>query len=132
MASQNPLDRPGGLAASADLSTKQYLFVKVDGDYTVGVCDTDGEFAIGVLQNEPGSGEAATVECAGISKVVAGEAITAGQFVGTDANGKAKVVEATNTGADTGDWALGVCVQGAGSDEIASVKLGFAHRVEAL
>lgn len=131
MASQNPLDRPGGFSASADLSAKQYYFVKISGDYTVDVCSVDGEFAFGVLQNEPASGQAATVECTGISKVVAGEALTAGDLVGTDANGKGKIVEASNTGADIGDWAIGVCVQGAGADEIASVKLGISHKVEA-
>lgn len=131
MASQNPLDRIGGLSASADLSAKQYYFVKIDGDYSVGLCDTDGEFPIGVLQNEPTSGQAATVEMAGATKVVAAEALTAGDFVGTDANGKAKIVQSTNTGADIGDWLVGIVIEGAGADEIATIKLGFAQRVEA-
>lgn len=131
MASQNPLDLPGGLVASEDLSTKQFYFGKIDGDYSVALCDTDGELPIGVIQNKPGSGEAVTIECTGVSKVVAGEALTAGDLVGTDANGKGRKVEATATGADTGDWAIGICVQGAGLNELASVKLGISHLVTA-
>jgi hypothetical protein len=131
MASQNPLDRPGGLTAAADLSSAQYLFVKPSGEYGVDVCSVAGEFAIGVLQNKPVSGGAATVECTGVTKLVAGEALAAGDLVGTDANGKGKVVEATATGADVGEWAFGVCLEPAGADEVASVKLGINHLVTA-
>lgn len=131
MAWEVPSFVPGGLTASATLASKQFYWVKVSGDNTVAVCDADGEFAIGIVQNNPAANEGASVEMNGVSKLLFGEAITAGQFVGTDNAGKGKRVEITNTGADVGDWALAVCLEGAGSDEYGTVKLLVGMRVEA-
>lgn len=132
MASQNPLFRPGGFTADADLSSDQYKFVKITGNYQVGLCDSAGERPYGVLQNKPNaSGAAATIERSGISKVVAGETIVANDLVGTDANGKAVKVEATATGADLGVWAVGVAIEGGSADTVIAVQLGVDHLVTA-
>ena len=121
-----------GISASPDLSSKQFYMVYLASATQVTLPDgSASEVPIGVLQNEPSSGYAATVECGGISKVVAGETIAAGDLVGTDNAGKAKKVEASNTGADIGDWAIGICIEGGDAGELIAVKLGISHRVEA-
>ncbi|MGA1628381.1 MAG: hypothetical protein ACO330_06150, partial [Aquiluna sp.] len=69
---------PGQVAtftAAADLSAKQYYFVKITADNTVNVCAAVTDIPIGVLQIAPASGEAASVMLYGISKVSANEAI---------------------------------------------------------
>lgn len=103
------------LVAADDLSANQYHFVKVNADGQVELA-SDGEAALGVLQDKPGeatgvAGEAAAIRVYGVTKVVAGEAITAGNEVACDANGKAKV-------ADSGDRVLGVALIGGDADEI--------------
>lgn len=130
MAYEQPLFKPTGLVADADLSAKQFYFVKVTGAGQVGVCSVDGELALGVLQNKPISGGAATVESDGITKMVASEAISAGQLVGTANDGRAKVVDMTSTGADLGDWAIGVALDTVTvANQIVTVKLGLNYRV---
>lgn len=127
MARMNDIFTVPGLLAGADLSTKQFYCVKMSStDNQVALCDTQGQPFIGVLQNKPNaSGEAAEVMALGISKVECGEALTAGQYWGTDANGAAVSIETTNTGADLSDFAMGVVIEGAGSGELATVTVGF-------
>ena len=75
------------LDAATDLSGKQYHFVTPDADSKFGICTAgDGGW---VLQNKPEAGKAATVQKGGITRVVAGDAITAPAYVTSDANGKA-------------------------------------------
>lgn len=78
------------LAAGADLSGSQYHFVKesTTADDTV-ILSTVGASAIGVVQNKPTSGQAATVMLDGVSKVVAGGTVTRGDLIDSDANGAA-------------------------------------------
>lgn len=84
------------VTASSDLSTKQYLFVKIDGQKTVGVAGA-GEAIDGVLQNKPISGQAATVWGPGsLSKVYSSAAIAAGAFVTPAASGKAVTAASGN------------------------------------
>lgn len=84
--------------AGADLSASQYRAVKVNSAGQVVLCGA-GETAIGILQNRPASGKVATVMVAGVSKMVAGAPIAAGDLVASDAAGKAKVASkaVTNT-----------------------------------
>jgi hypothetical protein len=92
---------PGQVAtftAAADLSAKQYYFVKITADNTVNVCAAVTDIPIGVLQNAPASGEAASVMLYGISKVSANEAIAVASNIGTGDDGQADVVAA---GTDT-------------------------------
>lgn len=117
---------PGALAA-ADLSSNQFYFVKkntTNNQYAL--CDTDGEVIHGVLQNKPSAaGNAAEVRTSGITKITAGEALTAGNHVGTDSAGKAKIIETTNTGADVGDYVIGVVEEGAASGALATITIGL-------
>ena len=131
MAWQVPGFLPGDLVAAEDLSSRQFRLVRMASDNAVELADTEGGFAIGILLNAPAAGAAAAVEMAGISRLVAGEALVAGQFFGTDAQGRGRAVEATATGADLGDWILGTVVEGAGgAGGIATVKLlSPMHRV---
>jgi hypothetical protein len=126
MAFEAPLFMVPGQVAAADLSAKQYYCVKKNTtDNQVALCSVDGEIFLGVLQNKPTSGIAASVMAAGVTKVLAAETLTAGDYWGTDNAGKARIVEKTNTGADIGDYAAGVVLQGAGAGELASVTVGL-------
>lgn len=90
----------GFLKAAADLRTKQYYFVKVDGNGDVVLCGA-GESALGVLQNDPNTSEACDVMVFGITKVVVSGALNAGDPIASDASGKAKAAVAGKT--DTSD-----------------------------
>jgi hypothetical protein len=94
MSTQVPQNIPG-LTASADLSAKQYHFVEVSGVRTVASCNATTDVALGVLQNDPISGGAATVAVGGTSKVVAGGAITAGARIAPKADGRAQTAVST-------------------------------------
>lgn len=75
--------------AGADLSAKQFFFVKLGTTAKEVVVCGDGEEAAGVLLNSPASGEAATVAYAGRVMVEAGAAVTANGNVASDAAGNA-------------------------------------------
>ncbi len=83
----------GSFKAESDLSTKQFHIVKMSPTMGVGyvkVASSSTDLAIGVLENKPeGAGWPAEVVVLGESKLVAGTAITAGQFVGADGDGHA-------------------------------------------
>ena len=75
--------------ASADLSALQYNPVSL-GSSGVAAIAAATTRAIGVLQNKPLSGEAATVRILGMTKAVAdgsGTAIAAGDYVGPNSAG---------------------------------------------
>ena len=86
-----------GLPGSADPNTgKQYCFVKVTGAHQVGLCTAATDVIAGILQNKPQNvGMAATIGFAGISNVIAGAAVNAGDKVAPDGSGRA-VTDATN------------------------------------
>lgn len=92
--------------AGADLSTKQFHIVELTGQDTVNVCDAATDKPLGILQNKPKVGEAAIVRVWGISKVVAGDVLTAGADYGTSAAGQA-VAKVT-----AGDLVLGRVLEG--------------------
>lgn len=118
MSYQVPGFKPGVLTASADLSAKQWLFVKVSGAGTVTVCAASTDVPVGVLQNKPTSGQEAEIDMDGITKVVAGAAVSAGAEVMSDANGKAI------TAATAGNRIAGVALSAAGgAGEIIAIKL---------
>jgi len=104
----------GFMTAAADLSGSQYRIVKVTADKQVNLGSSAGETVLGVLQNDPKSGEAALVRTGGVSKVVAGGTLSAGDKVQTDANGAAIT-------ALTGDFTVGQVLIGAASGEIATI-----------
>jgi len=86
-----------GLSAAADLDgasggAKQYIVVRLAAATTVNICSevlVAGALKspLGVLQNKPKSGEAATVTCLGLSKVRGGGTVTAGAFIAHNSSG---------------------------------------------
>lgn len=120
MAIEGALQLIPGLKASADLSAKQYYGVKMSGDLTVDVCAAVTDLVVGVLQGTPVSGQAADVAFSGVTKMLAGGTITAGQLVGVTNAGKAVAIVA---GTDTTQYVLGRCLIGGADGERISVLL---------
>lgn len=109
----------GTLKASVDLSADQYHFAAISGTGTVGLCGA-GATAIGVIQNKPVSGDAVELDCDGVTKVVAGAAITPGTEarVMSDSTGRAI------TAATTGSKILGIALEAAtAAGQLIAVKL---------
>lgn len=104
----------GNFTASADLSAKQYHFVKMSGNNTVTVCAAITDVPIGVLQNTPSSGQAASVCLFGITKVVADGTLAAGNLIGTSADGQADAIAA---GTDTTVYTMGIALNAAAAGE---------------
>lgn len=79
-----------GMLSLADNSANQFKFMKVT--TTSGNVDlntSSGGACIGVLQNKPTAATEADVNTAGVSKVVAGAAVTVGDLIMSDASGRA-------------------------------------------
>lgn len=87
----------GQFIAAADLSAKQFYFVKLSAANTVDVCSAVTDKPIGVLQNTPTAGQSAEVVLFGISKVSADGNTVAGNSLGTSADGQAAVYTFTDT-----------------------------------
>ncbi len=78
----------GNALATTDLSLAQYCFVKlVSGGVTTPV--NSGEFAFGVLQNNPKLNESANIRFVGITKIVLGATVADAGLVQTDNQGHA-------------------------------------------
>lgn len=112
MAYEGPQIKLPGLTASADLSAKQYYFVKMSGNNTVTVCAAATDKPIGVLQNAPVSGAEAEVCCIGVTKVSSDAALTAGNLIGTSGDGQA---DAKTPGTDTTEYTVGSVIVGSGA-----------------
>lgn len=77
------------MKAAADLSSYQYHFVYVSAARTVNVAGDNGA-VYGILQNDPdAAGKPAEVMVYGISNVIAGDTVTYGNRLGSDASGHA-------------------------------------------
>jgi hypothetical protein len=116
MAVELPL-LPWTLTAGEDLTGAQFRFVTLDtvADETVYQAGA-GEPAVGVLQNNPDITEDCNVMTLGVSKVLVGTTVTAGEAVSSDANGKARPA----TGSDS---ILGYTLHAANAGEYASILL---------
>ena len=101
------------LVAGADLSSKQYTFVKLNssGEAIAAAAATD--IPVGVLQNAPIAGQEAEVLIVGGTKVVAGAAIAEGAQLGTSATGKAVALVA---GTDTTKYVVGTLLTESAAD----------------
>ena len=108
--------------AGADLSAAQYKFLESNSSGTVTVTNSAGEYVLGVLQNNPASGNAATVAIFGISKVVLGGTVAINDQISTDASGRA-------IAATTGHKIVGIAIKGGAVGEIGSVLLRPAPNV---
>lgn len=129
-------EMPGKLASyvsESDLTSKQYYFVKKGtAANSIVVCTAAGEQSIGIVQNNPNVGEAASVMWDGLSKCVAGTTIADGDLITPDSAGKAGVAVKgkvnTSDGGSAADPLLGSYVAGsaeggAAAAEIFSVRL---------
>ena len=116
------------IPAGADLSAKQYTFVKISGTGVVAVA-ADTDVPIGILLNDPASGETAAVAVSGICKLKASAAITAGAVIGTAAAGTAVT---RTVGTDTTKYILGRAITAAGaSGDIITVAVDCASPARA-
>jgi hypothetical protein len=114
-----------GVVAADDLSANQFRFVRVKNIAVVPGTRNGleiesvaslGDQAVGVLQNKPLAGEAATVAITGsVTKVIASVAITAGADVSAAADGRATT---SNT------YVVGTCLTAStAANEVISVYL---------
>jgi len=92
----------------------QYHFVKLVGSETINICDTQGEKAIGVAQEELTASDATNsrignVQILGVSRVIAGAAITEFANVTVGADGRAEP-------AILGDVVVGIAMNAAAAD----------------
>ena len=102
------------LVPATDFSEKQYTFGTCDADGKL-VTPAAGVLACGVVQTPGIAGEPCNVMTSGVSFIIFGGTVAAGDAVGTDANGKA-VKASTGT-------AMGVCLVGGAAGEIGSILL---------
>lgn len=109
------------LEAAADLSNNQYYAVKVDSNGKAALAGA-GENAVGILQDVPSQGQAATVMVLGTSKVIYGATVTAGQKLMVDTNGKA--VPYAAPGAGVTNHVIGIALSSGQADEEGTILLG--------
>ncbi len=94
--------------AGADLSSKQYHFVKLSGGNVV-ACSAATDKAIGVLQNAPTANQNATVMSIGVTKVSGDAALAVADLIGPSADGQA---DAKVPGTDTTEYIHGQVLEG--------------------
>jgi hypothetical protein len=92
------------LPAGADLSAVQYTFVKLNSSGQAVACAATTDRPVGVLQNKPVSGAAATIMVSGITKLQGDADLTKGNAIGTSADGQAA---AYAYGTDTTKYIVG-------------------------
>lgn len=107
MAYEGPQIKIPGLIAGEDLSSKQYHFVKMSANRTVVACSGLTDVPVGVLQNAPTSGQAAEVTAIGVTKIVGDADLSAGNAIGTSADGQA---DAKAIGTDTTQYVCGIVI----------------------
>ena len=136
-------DYPGGIAGE-DFSTAGALTGYSGGQYLIvafsGVEDTFVHYQnnypitdqppMGVSQNNPINASQLAVRCLGRSKLVAGSGgLAVGDLVGSDTAGRGVKKRPSQTGANLGDWVIGVCSHAAAVGEVAGVELIRAYQV---
>lgn len=116
--------------AAEDLSNDQYRIV-VLASGKVRRPDGATEVGLGVLQNAPGSGEAASVMLIGKSKIVFGETVAENEWIKLEYVGVADAGKGMD--ADVAlDLAIGRCIVGGAEDELGEILLsGAVHQVNA-
>lgn len=113
------------LVAGADLSAKQYHFVKINTDGLAVLCDAATDKPIGVLQNNPKSGQEGSVVVVGGTKIVASASLDEGTLIGTTNASKAG---AKTPGTDTTNYVVGTVILAAGADnQIATAVVNCAN-----
>jgi hypothetical protein len=100
------------LVAAADLSAKQYHFVKLNASGEAAAIAAITDIPIGVLQNAPLAGQEAEVLIVGGTKLVAGEAVTLPAFLSVTTAGKADKIATS----DTTQFVVGQAITAGGAD----------------
>lgn len=114
------------LVAGEDLSAKQYHFVKIDNGTGKAVAVSGAtDRPIGVVQNNPSSGQEAEVLISGGTKIKAGGSASAGQalFASASATGVTLAFGTTASAA----YAVGTWVTAGASGEIATAVINCAN-----
>lgn len=120
---------------NGDGATGQYLFVALNGTEDTFDLYTNNHAAsnrrpLGVSQNDPKSAGELSVMLLGRTKIVAGSGgIAIGDEVGADSAGRGVKKSATQTGAQLGDWVMGVCVCAAAAGECGAIEMVGGYRV---
>lgn len=114
----------GNLTAAADLSAKQYHFVKLASATTVNVCTAVTDVPIGVLQNTPASGGAAEICLFGISKIVADATLAAGNVIGSSADSQAQPL---TVGTETTVYTCGQAITAASAGETSTAFINISN-----
>ena len=110
--------------------TSQFLAVKCNGTANTHVtCTAASDRPSGISQNNPASGAALQVRALGVTKWVAASTVSPGDEVGTDTQGRCAKRDVGITGADIGDYAMGLVLEGAAVGELATVLLTGPYRV---
>lgn len=97
MATDSPVVLQRTYTAGADLSGQQYRFVKMNTSGAIVPIAAVTDRPLGVLQNNPASGQAAVVMSIGITKLYAGGNITPSDGISTSAAGLALTVNLAAT-----------------------------------
>lgn len=107
----------GTLVADADLSTNQFHAVKAKS--TEGEATLTGADALspGVLQNAPELGEECEIMYEGVTKVMLGGTVAAGDYLSTDASSEFIVAVSTKL-------RIAEVLIGGDADELGTVRLG--------
>jgi len=95
--------------ASEDLSSSKFYLAVLASNTTCSLAGAN-ERAIGVIQNNPESGEQCSIMLLGISFVIAGEAIDIGTMLTAKSDGKAEEADAA------GEWVIGYALESAAAD----------------
>lgn len=116
--------------AGEDLTNDQYRIVTLASG-KVQRPDASSDIPLGVLQNAPASGEAASVRLIGVSKIQFGEAVVANEWIKLEYNSAADAGKGMD--ADVAlDLAIGRCLVGGAEDELGEILLsGAVHQVNA-
>lgn len=114
--------------AGADLSGKQFHFVKLNSNGEVIACAALTDVPIGVLQNKPTLGKTAEVVTLGLAKVVADETLAPGDLVGPSADARAAV---RDIGTDVTHYVAGQVVEGSGTGGVSSILINCMNPLRA-
>lgn len=103
--------RQGGMTASVDCSTKQYYLVVNSGVRTVAPASAAGALCLGVVENKPGVGVAASILVGPEVKIVLSAPLAAGAKYAAAADGRAQA-------AATGNYIMGQLIEGGVANDI--------------
>lgn len=111
------ITRPAG----ADLSAAQYKLVTIESDQDVVLTAAITDKPLGILQNKPKAGQAATICVFGVSKYVSQGATAAGEILGAGTTDGALDQVASTV------YPVGMCVEGAADGAIGSVFVNVGY-----